>query len=192
MKIGYFVQGSADVAFVKGLADKCCPEATLAPGKFRGYSGESLRREIPNALKDLHDHHACDYLVVLTDSDEEEWRRVHKKEWERIPVELHHCTVFGVANRDIECWLALDRDALARELDCKPNDIPSPNPSGFVKRKFGIQKRDDAGSERIKRFVSSVVLLKWVNGDSFGDFYDQIRRLSKREGCDIPNERERP
>lgn len=191
MKIGYFVQGKADEAFVKGLAERYCPDATLALGKFRGSSGLSLRREIPKALKDLHDYQDCDYLVVLTDSDEAEWREVHKKEWARIPIELQHITVFGVANRNIECWLALDRDALATELDCKPSDIPGPNPSGFVKRQFGIQVRDDAGSERIKRFVSSVVLFNWVNDDSFGDFYDQIRRLSKRENCNIPNERER-
>lgn len=192
MKIGYFVQGSADVAFVKGLADKYCPEATLALGKFRGSSGLSLRREIPKALKDLHDNHSCDYLVVLTDSDEAEWREVHTKEWERIPVELQHLTVFGVANRNIECWLSLDREALAKELDCKPNDIHSDNPSGFVKKRFGVSSRGSSGMNRIQRFVKNSNLHNWLHDKSFEHFWDQIFQRSKLEGCNIPNERERP
>ena len=192
MKIGYFVQGKADEAFVKGLAEKCCPDATLAPGKFRGSSGLSLRRDMPNALKDLHDNHDCDYLVVLTDSDEEEWRTIHRNESERIPVELHHCTVFGVANRNIECWLALDRNALAEELGCKPNDFPSDNPSGFVKKRFGVSSRGPQGMERIQRFVVSSDFSNWLHDKSFKHFWEQIFQLSKHETCDIPNIRERP
>lgn len=192
MKIGYFVQGKADEAFVKGLADKYCPEATLAPGKFRGSSGESLRRDIPNALKDLHDNHGCDYLVVLTDSDEAEWREVHKNEWARIPIELQHLTVFGVANRNIECWLALDRGALARELGCKPNDIPSDDPSGFVKKRFGVSSRGPQGMERIQRFVGNSDIGKWLHDKSFEHFWERIFQLSKHETCAIPNIRERP
>ena len=36
MKIGYCVQGTTDEAFVRGLVQRWCPEAELAPGKFRG------------------------------------------------------------------------------------------------------------------------------------------------------------
>lgn len=192
LRIGFHVEGAADEAFVRGLADKWCKDAILVRSSFKGRTGISHRRDIKKALLALFRAKECRYLVVVMDSDEDEWRNVKKEGWAEVPEEAKHATVLGVADRNIECWLSLDRDALAKELDCRPSDIPSPNPSGFVKREFGIQARHDAGSERIKRFVSSVVLFNWVNDDSFGDFYDQIRRLSKLEGCEIPNERERP
>ena len=53
MKIGCYVQGAADEAFVHGLAERWCPDAELAEGKFRGSSRESFRREIEKALLDL-------------------------------------------------------------------------------------------------------------------------------------------
>ena len=43
MKIGYYVQGDTDEAVIWGLAQRWCPDAELAPGKFRGTSGDSLQ-----------------------------------------------------------------------------------------------------------------------------------------------------
>ena len=83
MKIGYYVQGTTDEAFVHGLANRWCPEADLAPGKFRGSSRISFRREIAKALWDLRDDKRCDVLVVLTDSDVTPWRAVKQREWEQ-------------------------------------------------------------------------------------------------------------
>ena len=76
MKIGYYVQGDNDEALIWGLAQRWCPNAERAPGKFRGFSGESFRREIKNALVDLKDDKECDILVVLTDADVNPWREV--------------------------------------------------------------------------------------------------------------------
>ena len=55
MKIGYYVQGAMDVAFVWGLARRWCPHAELAEPVMRGSSRESFRREIRKALLDLRD-----------------------------------------------------------------------------------------------------------------------------------------
>ncbi len=193
MKIGYIVQGAADEAFIHGLAQRWCNDAELPRGKFRGESRETLRRELPKAVKDLAIHQFCDAIVVLTDSDTDDWKAVKKREWDLIPEVFRHMSVYGVAERNIECWLAINRRALANELGCQPDDIPSDNPSGFVKRKFGIsnrgQLRDEAKSQ-IKEFVASVDMKPWINDSrSFKSFYEDIRGLAQRKTqCSIPNE----
>ncbi len=194
MKIGYYVQGAADEAFVHGLTERWCPQAEMAPGKFRGSSKESFRRDIENALWDLRDDKRCDVLVVLTDSDVAPWREVKRREWNRVPADCRHLCVFGVAERNIECWLAIDRDALAQELGCPPQDIPHDDPSGFVDRGFGLRLRDFARQEakdRLSRFVAQAPVKSWIEGSvSFEDFYRDARALAARIRCEMPNELE--
>ena len=113
VRIGYYVQGAMDEAVVRGFARRWCPHAGLAGGRFRGSSGESFRREIRKSLMELKDDKECDFLVVLTDADANRWRDVRQKEWDRIPQSCQHLTLLGVADRNIECWLAIDRSALA-------------------------------------------------------------------------------
>ena len=195
MKLGYHVQGAADEAFVYGLAERWCPGAELAPGKFRGRSKTSLRREIKNDLHDLRDNGQCDVLIVLTDSDTRpSWRDVKQEDWRRVPDDCRHMCVLGVAERNIECWLAIDRSALAKELGCAPHEIPTDNPAGFVKRRFGLGERDDAREDakrRVSRFVADAPLKSWIErSDSFEDFYQDAKALGTRIRCDMPNERE--
>lgn len=195
MKIGYYVQGDADEAVVWGLARRWCPDAALAPGRFRGSSKESFRRELGKSLMDLVGHQACDVVVVLTDADVKPWRRVRRNETTKIPGEYRHVTVFGVTDRNIEWWLAIDRIALARELDCRVEDIPRDGPhlSGFVKRRFGLTDRDtrEEAKERVCRYVLRVSLRPWVRGsDSFGAFYDEARSWAAKNGCSFRNELE--
>jgi len=194
MRIGFYVQGSADEAFVHGLARRWCPDAEIAKGVFRGSSRESFRREIAKALWDLRDDKQCEVLVVLTDSDVNPWRDVKRREWARVPADCQHLCVFGVAERNIECWLAIDRVALARELGCTPDDIPDDDPSGFVKRRFGLGERDaerETAKQRVARFVAQAPLKSWIErSDSFEDFYQSIRALAAQTQCRIVNELE--
>lgn len=194
MKIGYYVQGDADEAFIWGLVRRWCPDADLAPGRFRGSSQESFRREIRQNLMALKDNKRCEILVVLTDSDANAWREVSRREWEKIPEECQYMTIFGVADRNIECWLAIDQRQLAEELNCSPSDIPDADPSGFVKRHFGLSMRDsdrEYAKNRLRNFVAAASLKYWIeNSDSFEDFYRQIRQKSAQNNCDIPNELE--
>jgi hypothetical protein len=101
-------------------------------------------------------------------------------------------SVFGVAERNIECWLAADRGALANELGCRPEDIPSDDPSDFVKRRFGLGERDEGrvdAKNRIQTFVAAAPLRVWIEGsESFKDFYDQVRDLAAQRTCQMPNE----
>lgn len=194
MKIGYYVQGDADEAFIRGLAQRWCPTAELAPGRFRGASGERFRSEIKKNLIALKNAQECHILVVLTDSDVNPWRDVKRREWEKVPLECQGITVFDVADRNIECWIAIDRQKLAQELDCRIEDIPAENPSGFVKRRFGLGLRDidkEQAKERVQNFVATAPLKTWIeNSDSFDDFYRQVRTLAVQQQCAIPNERE--
>ena len=192
MRIGYCVQGGADEAVVRGLADRWCPGAELAAGTFRGSSGESLRREIRTALLDLKDSKACDALVVLTDADANRWRDVKQREWGKVPDDCRHLTLFGVADRNVECWLAADPGALAAELGCRAEEIPKDDPSTFVKQRFGFTGRDrrEAAKEQVREYVARAPLKSWIGAsDSFADFHDDARRLARQTGCAVPNER---
>ncbi len=195
MKIGYIVQGTADEAFVAGLARRWCNDAELLRGQFRGRSGLSLRRELKKAITALAMYKSCDAIVVLTDSDKDDWKAVKSREWKKIPQEYQHMTVFGVAENNIECWLSIDRRALAHELSCQPDDIPKDDPSGFIKRKLGIGKRDQLRQEaksRIEKFIFKVDMKPWIDDSkSFKSFYEDIRGLAQRkQQCSIPNELE--
>ena len=195
MKIGYYVQGAMDEAFVWGLAKRWCPHAGLAVGAFRGSSRVSFRREIEKALLDLHDAKGCDVLVVLTDSDANPWREVRQREFAEVPTTCQHLCIFGVAERNVECWLAIDRRQLAAQLGCQPHEIPTDDPSGFVKRRFRMGERDEekeAAKARVREFVASVRVKPWIDGsDSFASFYDDAHRLSVQLECQMPNERDR-
>ena len=193
MKIGYCVQGGADEAVVRGLADRWCPGAELAVGTFRGSSRESFRREIRKALLDLKDSKACGALVVLTDADANRWQEVKRRESKKVPDDCRHLTLFGVADRNVECWLAADRGALAAELGCRAAEIPKDDPSAFVKRRFGLtgQDRREDAKERVRKYVARAPLKSWIGAsDSFADFHDGARRLARRTRCAMPNERQ--
>lgn len=193
MKIGYYVQGDADEAVVWGLAKRWCPDAELVKGPFRGSTNVALKRELHIALSmNLKDDKRCDAIVFLTDADADLWRDVKRRELNSIPTDCQHLTLFGVANRNIECWLAIDRSALARELECSEEDIPKDNPSDFVKRHFGLTGRNKLEAKaRICNYVTHASLREWIEGsDSFADFYDEARRWAARNECSIPNERE--
>lgn len=195
MRIGCYVQGGMDKAVVRGLAKRWCPGAELAEARFRGSSRESFRREIRKSLLDLKDGKECDVLVVLTDADANPWRTVKSRESSRIPTDCGHLTLFGVADRNIECWLAIDRGALANELGCRVEDIPVPpeDPSGFVKGRFErrARSREQDVQECVSDYVEQAWLRSWIEkSDDFADFYGDVRRLALRTGCPFPNERE--
>ena len=195
MRIGYYVQGAADEAFVRGLRKRWCPNVELAEGRFRGESKESFRREISKALIGLRDGKCCDVLIVLTDADKNPWKEVKRREWKTVPAECRHITAFGVADRNIESWLSIDRKDLARELGCKPDEIPPGDPSGFVKGRFGLGERDvrrEEAKKRVEDFVARVPMKSWIeNSDSFKDFYERVRDLSIQNKCALPNDMER-
>ncbi len=197
MKIGYYVEGDADKAFVEGVTQKYCSGATLTQAKFRGRSiTKRLKKELRKALLELSEKHQCEYFVVLVDANNQKWRDVKKNEWVKVPEEFEHMTVYGVAERNIECWLAIDRDSLAKELDCSTNEIPKDDPSDFIKSKFRVTESgliDKGESERIRNFVAAADFRTWIKrSESFKDFWKQIYDKGKDHNDCIPNEQQNP
>lgn len=193
VRIGYYVQGDTDEAVVWGLVRRWCPAANLAAGTFRGSSRESFRREIRKSLLDLCDDKECDIVVVLTDADGNPWRQVKTRESAKIPADFAHLTVFGVADRNIESWLAVNREALAVALQCAVKDIPNDDPANFIKRRLGLSDRATrkAAKKRVRNYVFQAPLKSWIEGSkSFEDFYRDARSLAQRLQCEFPNELE--
>jgi pantoate kinase len=50
--------------------------------------------------------------------------------------------------------------------------------------------RDDRKEEAISDLVREAPLHSWLRNPSFEDFYNQVRRMSQRLGCQIENIRE--
>ena len=184
MRIGYTVQGSTDRAMLVGLRDRWCPNAELVEGHFRG---TNPRRELPKACEELWAK-GCDVIVSLTDADEEDWRRLLQSEERAVPEGYRERTVLGVADRNIECWLAIDREYLASRLNCAPDALAAPNPKGPFESLIGIT-RDDKKEDQIAAIVASAPLRNWLRDRSFERFYETVRRVSARMECDLPNER---
>jgi len=190
MSIGYSVEGSTDRAFLEGLRQRWYPGAALVEGSFRGASRISLRRDVPKICRELA-HKGARVIVFLTDANKQDWRRVKQRESKFVPVEFRHITLYGVANRNIECWLAADRDYLAQKLGISPKKLDVDDPKGVFEDALGVT-RSDRKEEEIALIVRDAPLLHWLERSrSFETFYEDVRLLSKQEGYHIPNERER-
>jgi hypothetical protein len=193
MKIGYSVEGSTDRALVKGLAKRWCPHAETVPGKFRGSTRTSRRREIPSICLELANKNA-DLIVFLTDSDTDNpdgWKPVLRQEEERLPAEYAHYTVFGVCQRNVECWLCADADWLSTKTSRRPEEFRMPDPKRAFESALGIQARDRK-EEEISALVQEAPLHNWLRNRSFEDFYDRLWQKSKSfDGCDMENLLER-
>ncbi|MEA3340544.1 MAG: hypothetical protein U9R15_11310 [Chloroflexota bacterium] len=190
MSIGYSVEGATDRAFLEGLRQRWCSDAVLIEGSFRGASGISLRRDIPRICRELG-HKGANVIVFLTDANEQDWRRVKRRESEYVPVEFGHVTLYGVADRNIECWMAADRDYLTQRLNIAAETLDVPDPKGVIERALGVTSYD-----RKEKVIASIVrespIRNWLRrSPSFEAFYEDARTLGIREKYPIPNERER-
>jgi hypothetical protein len=190
MIIGYAVEGSTDRAFLKGLRQRWCPQAEIVEGAFRGSTGLSLRREVPKICFEL-DYKGAGVMIFLTDANEQEWRRVQMAERKHVPQKYEHRVIYGVADRNIECWLAADREYLARKLGCNPAELKVDDPKGVFESYLGIAPADRKELE-IAAIVKEAPLRNWIDRSlSFEAFWEDCWNMSKRQGCDIPNEREK-
>jgi len=164
------------------------PDAALIEGSFRGASGISLRRDIPRICRELS-HKGIRVIVFLTDADEQDWRQVKRRESEFVPAEFRHATLYGVADRNVECWMASDRNYLARRLGVPPQVLDVSDPKGIFERALGITSYERK-EEEVASIVCNAPLRDWLkHSPSFETFYEDARALSRQEGYPIPNER---
>lgn len=190
MRIGYSVEGSADRAVLKGLQRRWCPAATLLEGRFRGTTGQSARREIPNVCVELCAKGA-ELIVFLRDANLEDWRAVVRAEESRCRPEHRHLAVFGVCNRNVECWIAADPAWLAEETGRSPDEFRVNDPKDAVCAALGVTGRERKEPE-IAALVERAPLRNWLNNASFADFYDKLWQKSKERHCALESIREGP
>ena len=191
IRIGYVVEGWRDRAFLRGLAERWCPGAELLQGNFRGSTGLSLRRELAKTCKKLLSNQAG-FIVVLRDANLEDWTEVRKREWERVPQEARHCTVYGVADKNIEDWLNADPAHLAKQLGVPQQELLDARDAAPVLAHVVEDRSSAEGEARIVAIVRDAPLGRWIQRSrSFEAFYEDVRNLAQRAGtCQIPNERE--
>ena len=138
MRIGYAVQGSTDRAFLFGLKDRWCEDAEMIEGAFRGSTGLSLRRELAKICKDLFWHKSCDVLVIVSDADVANWRTVQRREVKKLPDDMQSIAIYGMADRNIECWLCADPHYIAEKTGRAAVDFDVDDPSGAFKSAIDI------------------------------------------------------
>ncbi len=158
----------------------------MVEGRFRGTTRGRLRAEIPKICEELRQHEA-DVFVFLTDADVAEWTRVKLQEARRVPEKYRARTVYGVADRNIESWLAAEPSYLAGRLKVSMSELSVPDPKGVIERQ--LRTLFTSKEAEIALIVKAAPMIQWLkNSKSFAKFYEEVRDLSQQLGCDIPNE----
>ncbi len=189
MKIGYCVEGATDRALLAGLRERWCPGADLVEGSFRGTTEVRLRAEIPKICREL-DYKGCEIIVFLTDSNEQRWQDVMKRQKDKVPPNYREWTICAVAERNVECWLCADRDWIAGQTGRNTKEFAVNDPKGVFESAIGVTSIDRK-EERISALVLEAPLKNWIKRSrSFEDFYENGRTLSKNLPCEVPNERD--
>jgi hypothetical protein len=160
----------------------------MVEGAFRGTSGLSQRREVPKVCVELIAKGA-ELIVFLRDANDENWREVLKAYEEDCRAEHKDFTIFGVCDRNIECWLCADADWIAKETGRQPNEFRVTDPKEVFEKAMHITGFDRKEQE-IAMLVQRAPLKNWLSNRSFKEFYERIWDKSKERGCKGGNLRE--
>jgi hypothetical protein len=185
MKIGYCVEGSTDRAVLHGFNQRWCPHAQLLEGRFRGTTGLSQRREIPKVCIELIDK-GVELIVFLRDANNEQWREVLGAYEGDCRPEHKHLVVFGVCDRNVECWLCTDADWIGKRTGHQPGEFRVTDPKEAFAEAMNITRLDRKELE-IAMLVQKAPLENWLSNRSFKEFYERLRDKSRQMGCDIEN-----
>lgn len=188
MKIGYCVEGSTDRATLRGFNQRWCPHAQLIEGAFRGTSGLSQRREVPKVCIELTTKGA-ELIVFLRDANNEDWREVLKAYEGHCRPDHRHLTIFGVCDRNVECWLCTDADWIEKETGHRADEFRVPDPKIPFEEAVGITRLDKK-EDKITAMVQGAPLRNWLSNLSFREFYERVWSKSRERGCRIENLRE--
>ncbi len=187
MKVAYIVEGSTDRAVLHGLRDRSCPGATLHELPFRGT--ERRRRHYKGACAQARLVDA-DVLVVVTDANGRDWKKVTTEERNALPNAVPFDTIVGVCDRNVECWLCADTAYTAQRLGSDRSVYECPDPKGAFETALRLG-RDAKRKETIGSLVRDAPLRNWTRkSPSFRAFYEDARDIALRRGCVMPNEAE--
>jgi hypothetical protein len=183
MRIGFGVEGATDRAFITGLRDRFCPRAELEEGSFRGTTDLRLRAEIPKICKELIEKNV-DVIVFLTDSSEPgDWHKKKRTEYDYVPNDYKHLTLYGVTEKNIETWITADKSYIGKELGVNPNVFNVPDPKSEFERVLGIVSLDKKEG-RIAEIVKNAPIDVWKQSlSSFNSFYEDIMNIARDRGC---------
>ena len=194
-RIGVIYQDANSLGFLRGLRDRLACEAELvepraAIGKPRRLPTKQATRawvEFKNAGVDL--------IVRFTDADQDRWQDVRRNELEVVPDEGKSVWICGVAVKNTEDWLCLDRTYLARVLDVTVQSLKdSEDRTGLIKHALSKSRHTGEGKSdvvaRIVRDAPREVFRRWLGDDAFRRFYTDCRAAAAAADCDTPNELE--
>lgn len=148
----------------------------------------SQRREIPNVCRELR-LKGADLIVFMRDANAENWRDVVDVDNGRCLPEHQHLSVFGVCDRNVECWLCADAQWVAREVGRTAEEFKVDDPKGVFESAMQVITTDRKEPE-IAALVGRAPLHRWLRNRSFEHFYDELWLKSKEHGCQIENLRE--
>jgi len=183
VKIGYAVEGDVDVRFLRGIAQRWCPESELVAGSKRGKTYLAIRREIPKICKELK-HKGADVIVFLRDANNESWREALERERGHVPEDFAHRCLHAVAKRNVECWVVLDRPHAARLMGVPEDDLAVEDPKPAV----------EAHKDKVTEIVATMRLGRAIMqsteaAKSLKRFYEDARDLAQQLKCNnFPNE----
>jgi hypothetical protein len=185
VRIGLFVEDTVDEYFIRGLGQRWCPHLEIVPAHYRGATRQSLAAQLPKALLELFEHKQCEVVVYLTDANNDKWHDRRNNELKKIPENRKAQVIIGIPVCNIECWLAADRQAIARFWECREEEIPTDDPSSFIDKRLGLRK------ERLIGFVADLPSLhRLLEQPSFENFYANARAAAKQNNCQFRDERQ--
>jgi len=189
LNVAYIVEGSTDRALLHGLRDRWCPNAEL---KALGFRGSKLRhRHYPKVCAEAR-FKEVDVLVLLTDANGRDWRKVKREELRALPAPCPFNVIVGVCDRNVECWICADATYAAQQLKSDASLFNVPDPKGAFEAASGID-RDAKCEERIAAMVRDAPVRNWIKqSPSFRAFYEDARDIAQQRKCAMPNEIEGP
>jgi hypothetical protein len=124
----------------------------------------------------------ADLIIFLRDANDEKWREALKNEESRCAAESRHLAVFGVCDRNVECWLCCHCEWIAKQTGIQPNEFRVGDPKGIFELALeisGPDRKEEAIATLVKD-APTEVLRHWLTNRSFEDFYGKLWQQSKR------------
>ena len=196
-KVGIIYQDRNSFGFLCGLRDRLRCEAELvSPDPSVGKSRQLTRKQVRLAWRSFQKQ-GVDLVVRFTDADRHRWQEVRRQELDIFPDPAKPIWLCGVAVNNVEEWLALDPDYLARKLGVNREDLEDPHKrTGCIKNALArLSRADDGLSDVVTRLVSEAppeVFRRWLDEESLRAFYTDCRAAATEAQCETPNEMESP
>ncbi len=194
-KIGVIYQDRNSFGFLDGLRRRLgCAAELIRPPAAIGNT-RVLPRKQARLAWDHFQKKGVELVVRLTDADNEPWQEVRRKEQNNIPKNATSVWIFGVAVNNVEDWLCLDQEYIARELSVSLTEVAiRANRTGLIKSAIAAKAQtvNSSSFEVVGQFVAEAPpnsFRRWLqNDEALQVFYSDCRAAATRANCETPNE----